>query len=44
MIYDNIFLRRKKKAIGLDCQRNIIIGQHHFLFRNVYYVHFMHKL
>lgn len=44
MIYDDIFLKRKKKATGLDCQRNFIIGQHNFLYRLVYYAHFMLNL
>jgi hypothetical protein len=44
MIYGDIFLRRKNKATGLDCQRNFIIGQHNFLFRIVYYAHCMFKL
>jgi hypothetical protein len=42
MIYCDIFLRRKKKC--LDCQRNFVIGQDNFLFRIVYYAHFMLKL
>lgn len=30
MIYGDIFLRRKNKATGLDCQRNFITGQQKF--------------
>jgi hypothetical protein len=44
MIYDYIFLRRKMKATDLNCQRNFIIGLRNFLFRIVYYAHFMLKL
>jgi len=44
MLNGDIFLRRKKNATDLDCQMNFIIGQHNFLFRTVYYAHFMLKL
>jgi len=44
MIYDYVSLRRKKKATGLNHERNFIIGQYNFLFRIVYYAHFTFKL